>query len=78
MSGIVTEGRERFRLKQGGIPVAWAEGPNALGEINRYAMVYGQDGPVQIERHTSGKWKSWAPKPANTPSGLDAEGMKDV
>jgi hypothetical protein len=52
--------RERFRLKQDGIPVAWSEGPNALAEINHYAAVYGQDGPVMIERHTKGKWRKFA------------------
>lgn len=51
--------RIRFRLKQGGIPVAWSEGPSALAEIQHYAMVYGQDGPVLIERHSNGKWRAW-------------------
>lgn len=51
--------RIRFRLKQDGIPVAWAEGPSALAEIMHYATVYSQDGPVLIEQHRSGKWKAW-------------------
>ena len=51
--------RQRFRLKQDGIPVAWAEGPQALGEICHYAMVYAQDGPVMIEHHTNGKWRKF-------------------
>lgn len=49
--------RERFRLKQHGVPVAWADGPGALGEISHYALVYQQDAPVMIEHHVKGKWK---------------------
>lgn len=49
--------RERYRLKQGGIPVAWSEGPDALREIKHYALIYSQDAPVMIERHTKGKWR---------------------
>lgn len=49
--------RQRFRLKQDGVPVAWAEGPGAYGEILHYAMVYGQDAPVMIEQHRSGRWR---------------------
>jgi len=52
--------RDRFRLKQNGIPVAWSEGPCALSEINHYARVYGQDGPVMIEWHTKGKWRKFS------------------
>jgi hypothetical protein len=51
--------RDRYRLKQDGIPVAWAEGPNALAEIQHYAMVYRQDAPVLIEKHRNGKWRKW-------------------
>lgn len=51
--------RQRFRLKQDGIPVAWAEGPGALAEINHYALVYSQDGPVLIEAHVNGGWRRW-------------------
>ncbi len=54
--------RERYRLIQGGIPVAWSEGPGAVAEIRHYAMVYGQDGPVKIERHSGGKWRVWPAK----------------
>lgn len=54
--------RERYRLKQDGIPVAWAEGPEAAGEIMHYAAVYGQDGPVLVERHMFGKWRAWPPR----------------
>lgn len=56
--GIV---RERFRLRQNGMVVAWTDGPNALAEINHYALVYSQDAPVMIERHSSGKWRKWKP-----------------
>lgn len=52
--------RQRYRLKQDGIPVAWADGPTALDEIIHYARVYGQDGPVLIEQYRSGKWKAFA------------------
>jgi len=41
---------QRFRLKQDGLVVASAEGPTALAEIKHYAMVYGQDGHVVIQR----------------------------
>lgn len=54
--------RNRFRLKQDEIPVAWSEGPGALEEILHYAAVYSQDGPVQIEHHMSGKWKTVDPR----------------
>lgn len=51
--------RVRYRLKQDGIPVAWADGPSAYEEIRRYAAVYGQDGPVMIEsKAPKGKWKA--------------------
>ena len=53
--------RDRFRLKQDSIPVAWAEGPSALNEIMYYAMVYSRDGPVLIEHHRNGKWKVFKP-----------------
>ena len=49
---------ERYRLIQDGQPTAWAEGPGALSEIQHYALVYGQDGPVQIEQHSGGRWKT--------------------
>jgi hypothetical protein len=49
---------ERFRLKQGGIVVAWTNGPGAYGEILHYAAVYGQDAPVLIEQRVAGRWKA--------------------
>jgi len=48
---------ERYRLIQDGQPVAWVEGDTARAEINHYAMVYGQDGPVMIQRLVGKKWK---------------------
>lgn len=51
--------RIRFRLKQDGIPVAWAEGTNALNEIQHYAAVYRRDGPVLIEHYERRKWRKW-------------------
>lgn len=41
----------RYKLMQNGIQVAMVEAPNkdeAFGEIQHYAMIYGQDGPVKI------------------------------
>lgn len=40
---------ERYRLIQNGTPVAWTEGETARAEIDHYALVYGQDGPVTIQ-----------------------------
>lgn len=54
--------RTRYRLKQDGIPVAWADGLKAWDEIINYARVYSQDGPVLIEKHVGGKWKKWPPR----------------
>jgi hypothetical protein len=51
---------ERYRLKQDGTVVAGVEGPTALDDIIHYARVYGQDGPVTIERHENGKWREYA------------------
>ncbi len=49
---------ERYRIKQDGMAVALVEGPNALREITHYALVYGQDGPVEIQQHRSGRWRN--------------------
>ena len=48
---------ERFRLKQDGMVVASAEGSRAAELIAHYALVYGQDGPVKIERLVRGRWR---------------------
>lgn len=50
--------RQRFRIRQDGMSVAWAEGPGALAEIQHYALVYGQDAPVQIEVYQAKKWRT--------------------
>lgn len=60
----------RFRLKQGGAPVAWAEGSSALQEIMHYALVYSQDAPVTVEQHVYGRWRKIpTPKHKDTPHG---------
>lgn len=46
-----------YRLIQDGMEVARAIGPNARSEIAHYAAVYGQDGPVTIQRKHGRKWK---------------------
>ena len=43
-----------YRIKQDGIPVAWA---NSYGEIMHYAAVYRQDGPVVVEEKHDGRWR---------------------
>jgi hypothetical protein len=53
---------ERFRLIQDGQPVVWVEGKSAVAEIEHYAAVYSQDGPVKIQKHHNGRWKEWNPK----------------
>lgn len=50
---------ERYRLIQGGLPIAWSQGNRALAEIQHYAMVYSQDGDVQIEIKKGRKWRAW-------------------
>lgn len=52
---------DRYRLKQHGIPVAWADGPNASREIAHYAAVYSSDGSVEIEQRINGRWKRLSP-----------------
>jgi hypothetical protein len=47
---------ERYRIKQEGQPVAWAEGVRARAQILHYAAVYAQDGPIAIERHNGKRW----------------------
>ena len=43
-----------YRLIQDGQPVAWA---NSEREIAHYAFVYGQDGPVKVQRKINSRWK---------------------
>ena len=52
--------RIRYRLRQDGMVVAWAEGPTALDELIHYARVYGQDGPVFVEHYYRRKWRTLA------------------
>jgi hypothetical protein len=47
---------DSFRLIQDGQAVAWAEGRKADAEIAHYAAVYGQDGPVIIQKKVNGRW----------------------
>lgn len=51
--------RNRFRIVQGGIPVAWTEGSRAQEEIMHYAYIYSQDSPVKIQKYEKGKWRPW-------------------
>ena len=51
---------QRYRLIQDGMPVAWSEGLRSLKEIQHYALVYGQDGPVRIEQRVGKRWKPLA------------------
>jgi hypothetical protein len=55
----------RFRLIQDGMVVAQVESEQqdrALGEIEHYAAVYSQDGPVKIERRRGkGSWREYLP-----------------
>jgi hypothetical protein len=45
---------ESYRLIQDGMPVAWTTNKQA---ILHYALVYGQDGPVEIQERVKGRWK---------------------
>jgi hypothetical protein len=52
----------KWCVTQGGWPVASGQGPidRALAEMMHYAMVYGQDGPVEMKTKTgSGNWKPY-------------------
>jgi hypothetical protein len=56
--------RNEYRLLQDGMTVA---GSTSLAEIQHYALVYGQDGPVTIQRRKErGRWVALA---AQQPSG---------
>lgn len=55
-AGSKEAGLYRFQLFQDGIMVAEVEGANwnqALREIQHYALVYGQDGLVEIREHST-------------------------
>lgn len=52
----------KWCVMQDGYPVASGVGPHdrALAEMMHYAMIYGQDGPVEMKTRTgSGKWKPY-------------------
>ena len=52
----------RWCVMQDGYPVASGFGPKdrAIAEMKHYAMVYRQDGPVQMKTKTGGsKWKPY-------------------
>ena len=44
-----------YRLIQDGQPVAWA---NFEREIAHYALVYGEDGPVKVQRKINSRWNN--------------------
>lgn len=46
---------ERYRIIQDGQPVAWAD---RACDIAHYALVYGQDGPVEIQARVNGRWRA--------------------
>lgn len=48
-----------FRLIQDGMPVAWVSGDNLTNEVEHYAAVYEQDGPVTIQHKVNGRWREW-------------------
>lgn len=55
-----------YELVQDDMCVAGAEGPNALAEIQHYAMMYGQDGPVSIFEVRRRKIVTHSHKPASS------------
>lgn len=52
-----------FRLIQDGMPVAWVSGDNLTNEVEHYAAVYEQDGPVTIQYKVNGRWREWREPP---------------
>jgi hypothetical protein len=46
---------DSYRLIQDGMPVAWTTNKQA---ILHYALVYGQDGPVEVQERVKGRWKT--------------------
>ena len=47
-----------FRVMQDGLKVAAVSGPReeCIIEVDRYAAMYSQDGPVLIEQKVRGRW----------------------
>jgi hypothetical protein len=46
--------RGDYRLIQDAMPLAWTTNKQA---ILHYALVYGQDGPVEVQERVNGRWK---------------------
>jgi hypothetical protein len=46
---------DSYRLIQDGMPVAWTTNKPA---ILHYALVYSQDGPVEVQERVNGRWKT--------------------
>jgi hypothetical protein len=66
--------RARYRLIQAGSTIARVDGPDndrTFNEINHYAAVYGQDGPVRVERLERNRWVIWPPIEGKT-EGIEA------
>ena len=55
-----SENNVRFRIRQGGMTVASAEGPNAEASIWQYAYQYRADGELTIQHNAEGHWKRFA------------------
>lgn len=53
-------GTLHYRIKQDGLVVASAEGQSADAEIAHYAAVYGQDGPITVEKKVGRRWQEVA------------------
>lgn len=52
----------RWCVMQDGYPVASGSGPKdrAIAEMKRYAVIYEEDGPVEMKIRTAGsKWKPY-------------------
>lgn len=50
-----------FRVLQDGLVVAEVQAPSysqGAREIAHYAMMYGQDGPVDVQERKNGRWRS--------------------
>lgn len=52
----------RGRVIQDGQPVAWCESEDEgrmLAQLANYTLIYGQDGPVEVQvRHGKGRWRN--------------------
>lgn len=52
--------RFQGRVVQDDVPVATVDAPTLPGmirELSRYAVLYGQDGPVVLQVKENGRWK---------------------